>query len=196
MGYGAHGAGVADSEGHARNQTEPTQENSSVYCQISAVQKRRVARRQIQRARRKEFSQQRSASTEGRIAQLESQVAILLDQILSLQLQVDGQTSDVATCMAGTQTCGDKADQRSAATHGQTEAVNRSECAAQASEEFQDAVTQLNTNSSTSANDDEGNTDEFGNDRESSAFSSNPDSSSQSIRMHVQRKRARNFKMQ
>jgi hypothetical protein len=133
---GRHGAGEVESEGHAWNQTVPTEKNSSVYGQISAVRRRRIARRQVQRTRRKEFRQQRSANSEGRIAQLEGQVANLLEQIVSLQLRVDeiGQASNVATGTSGTQTTGDEeTNQYSTAT--KTETFGGSEHAAQASVE-------------------------------------------------------------
>jgi hypothetical protein len=100
------------------------------------VRRRRIARRQVQRTRRKEFRQQRSANSEGRIAQLEGQVASLLEQIVTLQLRMDeiGQASNVVTGTAGTQTTGDEeTNQYSTAT--QTETVDSSEHAAQASEE-------------------------------------------------------------
>ena len=146
MGYGAHGAGVADSEGHARNQTEPTEGNTSDHGQLSAVRRRRVARRLIQRARRKEFRQHRSDKSEGRIDQLESQVTFLLEQIASLQLQVVeiSEAPKIQTCMSGTQTIeDDKKDKVSATT--QTKGANQAECGTQATVDSHDAPTQTQT---------------------------------------------------
>jgi hypothetical protein len=59
------GAREADISAPARNQTEPTLEKASEGLTKLAVHRRRIARRLVQRARRKAFRQETSANAEG-----------------------------------------------------------------------------------------------------------------------------------
>ena len=82
------GARGAEISAYAGDQTVPVGEKDSESPLRESVRRRRVARRFIQRARRRAFRQEASVKNEERVSQLESQVGLLLEIISVLSSKV------------------------------------------------------------------------------------------------------------
>ena len=103
------GARGAEISAHAGDQEVPIGGKDSEMPLRDPVRRRRIARRLIQRARRRAFRQEASVKAEGRVARMEDQITALTDQVATLSNQIGEllkifDDSFVATTEIATQT--------------------------------------------------------------------------------------------